>query len=55
MPEFFTLSTAAARAVLPPRRSVRELVKKEIERGDPALPDDHEISAGIGWLFAGAA
>jgi hypothetical protein len=55
MPELFTVWVAAARAMSPPRRSVWELVKEEIDGGNFAIPDDYEISSGIGWRPARAA
>jgi hypothetical protein len=55
MPELFTIWVAAARAMSPPQRSVWELVKEEIDGGNFAIPDDYEISSGIGWRPARAA
>src|SRR5258707_2926849 len=39
----------------PPRRSVWGLVKEEIDGGNFAVPDDHEIGSGISWRPARAA
>src|SRR5712671_6154882 len=46
---------AAARAMSPPRRSVWELVKEEIDGGNFAVPDDYEIGSGVSWRLARAA
>src|SRR5439155_13058443 len=46
---------AAARAISPPRRSVWELVKEEIDGGNFAVPDDYEIGSGVSWRLARAA
>jgi hypothetical protein len=45
--------TAMART--PPRRSVRELVKEQIDGSNFALPHDYEIGSGVSWRFARAA
>jgi hypothetical protein len=55
MPELFTIWVAAARAMSPPRRSVWELVKEEIDGGNLAVPDDYEIGSGVSWRLARAA
>src|SRR5882757_6454652 len=39
----------------PPRRSVWELVKEEIEGGNFAVPDDYEIGSGVSWRLSRAA
>jgi hypothetical protein len=39
----------------PPRRSVWELVKEEIDGGNFAVPDDYEIGSGVSWWPARAA
>jgi hypothetical protein len=51
----FTIWVAAARAMSPPRRSVWELVKEEIDGGNFAVPDDYEIGSGVSWRLARAA
>src|ERR1700675_5201161 len=51
----FTIWVAAARAMSPPRRSVWELVKEEIDGGNFAVPDDYEIGSGVSWRLAKAA
>src|SRR6266702_1050036 len=39
----------------PPRHSVWELVKEEIDGGNFAVPDDYEIGSGVSWWPARAA
>src|SRR6476660_9362566 len=39
----------------PPRRSVWELVKEEIDGGNSAVPNDYEIGSGVRWRLARAA
>ena len=51
----FTIWVAAARAMSPPRRSVWELVKEEIDGGNFAVSDDDEIGSGVSWWPARAA
>jgi hypothetical protein len=48
-------TTVGARAMSPPRRSVWELVKEEIDGGNLAVPDDYEIGSGVSWRLARAA
>src|SRR4029077_2488914 len=38
----------------PPRRSVWELVKEEIDGGNLAVPGDYEIGSGVTWRLARA-
>jgi hypothetical protein len=54
MPELFII-WVAARAMSPPRRSVWELVKEEIDGGNFAVPDDYEIGSGVSRRLARAA
>jgi hypothetical protein len=49
------MMVAAARAMSPPRRSVWELVKEEIDGGNFAVSDDDEIGSGVSWWPARAA
>ena len=46
---------AAARAMSPPRNSVWELVKEEIDGSNFSVPDDYEIGSGVSWWPARAA
>ena len=39
----------------PPRRSVGELVKEEIDGSNFSVPDDYEIGSGVSWWLARAA
>ena len=39
----------------PPRHSVWELVKEEIDGGNLAVPDDYEIGSGVSWRLARAS